>query len=247
MIRRARLSVISSSIWWRTRRGTMSVRRCSLNAVRCIAPMDPKSFEWSARRSLCKASPQSAPAGAMAICVPRPALSGRRTSGWATALHPYSRRRSPRAANASEESVTARRGPNRVSSRQEARQHERRIVPLWCRAWKSATSEPSRRRNVVASIGGIQMGVNGYGWHERKKPPTSDEVLAANRDWYLYTIDQFTPARCMFESNLPVDRLSCSYTVLWNQFKKLTNGFSAGDRSAMFHDTAMRVYRLPRH
>jgi len=35
--------------------------------------------------------------------------------------------------------------------------------------------------------------------------------------------------------------------VLWNQFKKLTKGFSAGERSAMFHDAAMRVYRLPRH
>ena len=115
------------------------------------------------------------------------------------------------------------------------------------RAWKSAISELSRRPNVVAKIGGIQMVVNGYGWHERKKPPASDELLAANRDWYLYTIDQFTPARCMFESNFPVDRLSCSYTVLWNQFKKLTKGFSAGERSAMFHDTAMRVYRLPRH
>ena len=115
------------------------------------------------------------------------------------------------------------------------------------RDWKAAIAELSRCPNVVAKIGGIQMVVNGYGWHERKKPPTSDELLRANRDWYLYTIDQFTPARCMFESNFPVDRLSCSYTVLWNQFKKLTKGFSAGERSAMFHDTAMRVYRLPRH
>jgi predicted TIM-barrel fold metal-dependent hydrolase len=98
----------------------------------------------------------------------------------------------------------------------------------------------------VAKVGGIQMVVNGYGWHERKQPPTSDELLAANRDWYLYMIDRFTPARCMFESNFPVDRLSCSYTVLWNQFKKLTKDFSASDRSAMFHDTASRVYRLPR-
>src|SRR5437870_859830 len=114
-------------------------------------------------------------------------------------------------------------------------------------AWKTAIAELARCPNGVAKIGGIQMVVNGYGWHERKKPPTSDELLRANRDWYLYTIDQFTPARCMFESNFPVDRLSCSYTVLWNQFKKLTKGFSAGERSAMFHDTAMRVYRLPRH
>jgi len=52
--------------------------------------------------------------------------------------------------------------------------------------------------------------------------------------------------RLSVESNFPVDRVSCSYTVLWNQVKKLTKDFSASDRSAMFHDTASRVYRLPR-
>jgi predicted TIM-barrel fold metal-dependent hydrolase len=113
--------------------------------------------------------------------------------------------------------------------------------------WKTAVAELAKCPNVVAKVGGIQMVVNGYGWHERKQPPTSDELLSANRDWYLYTIDHFTPARCMFESNFPVDRLSCSYTVVWNQFKKLTKSFSASERAAMFHDTAMRVYRLPRH
>jgi predicted TIM-barrel fold metal-dependent hydrolase len=35
--------------------------------------------------------------------------------------------------------------------------------------------------------------------------------------------------------------------VLGNQFKKLTKGFSPDERAAMFHETAMRVYRLPRH
>ena len=114
-------------------------------------------------------------------------------------------------------------------------------------AWKPAVAALAKCPNVVAKVGGIQMVVNGYGWHERKRPPTSDELLQANRDWYRYTIEQFGPARCMFESNFPVDRLSCSYTVLWNQFKKLTKGFSADERTAMFHDTARRVYRLPRH
>ena len=112
-------------------------------------------------------------------------------------------------------------------------------------AWRPAVAELAECPNVVAKVGGIQMVVNGYGWHERDRPPTSDQLLAANQDWYNYTIDQFGPDRCMFESNFPVDKLSCSYTVLWNQFKKLTRGFSADERAAMFHNTAMRVYRLP--
>jgi len=112
--------------------------------------------------------------------------------------------------------------------------------------WKKDFAAAAACPNVVLKVGGIQMPVNGFGWHERERPPTSDELLEENRGWYLYAIEQFGPARCMFESNFPVDRISCSYTVLWNQFKKLTKGFPADERAAMFHDTAMRVYRLPR-
>ena len=54
-----------------------------------------------------------------------------------------------------------------------------------------------------------------------------------------------TSSRCMFESNFPVDRASCSYTVLYNQFKKLSAGFPADERVTLFHDTAARIYRLP--
>jgi predicted TIM-barrel fold metal-dependent hydrolase len=114
-------------------------------------------------------------------------------------------------------------------------------------AWKVAVAELAKCPNVFAKVGGIQMVVNGYGWHERTRPPTSDELLDANAKWYRYTIEQFGPGRCMFESNFPVDKLSCSYTVLWNQFKKLSKEFSADERNAMFHDTAMRVYRLARY
>ncbi len=114
-------------------------------------------------------------------------------------------------------------------------------------AWKPDFAAVAACPNVVLKVGGIQMVVNGFGWHEREKPPTSDELLELNRPWYEYGIEQFGPSRCMFESNFPVDRLSCSYTVLWNQFKKLSKGFRADERADMFHDTAMRVYRLPRH
>ena len=113
--------------------------------------------------------------------------------------------------------------------------------------WRTDLAAVATCPNVVLKVGGIQMALNGFGWHERERPPTSDELLEVNRDWYLFAIEQFGPGRCMFESNFPVDRLSCSYTVLWNQFKKLSAGFSAEERAAMFHDTAQRVYRLAQH
>ena len=85
---------------------------------------------------------------------------------------------------------------------------------------------------------------NGFGYHLREAPPTSDDVVADQRRWYEYTIECFGPDRCMFESNFPVDKQSCSYPVLWNAFKKLAAGFSAAEKAELFHDTAARAYRL---
>jgi predicted TIM-barrel fold metal-dependent hydrolase len=48
----------------------------------------------------------------------------------------------------------------------------------------------------------------------------------------------------MFESNFPVDRLSLSYLVLWNAFKKIAAPFTDDERDAMFFGTATRVYRV---
>jgi predicted TIM-barrel fold metal-dependent hydrolase len=48
----------------------------------------------------------------------------------------------------------------------------------------------------------------------------------------------------MFESNFPVDKVAYSYHVLYNAFKRLSQGYSATERAAMFHDTAARVYRI---
>jgi L-fuconolactonase len=41
-----------------------------------------------------------------------------------------------------------------------------------------------------------------------------------------------------------VDKVSYSYNVLYNVFKRLSKGDAAAERAAMFHDTAARVYRI---
>jgi predicted TIM-barrel fold metal-dependent hydrolase len=110
--------------------------------------------------------------------------------------------------------------------------------------WKTQIDELARCPNVVAKLGGLNMDINGYDWEARPLPPTSAELMEATRAYFEYTIERFGVDRCMFESNFPVDKLSCSYTVLWNSFKRLTKGYSADERSALFHGTATRVYRL---
>ena len=85
---------------------------------------------------------------------------------------------------------------------------------------------------------------SGFGWEARAVPPTSAELAEAVAPYYLTCIEQFGPNRCMFESNFPVDKLSYSYGVVWNSFKRMSQSFSAAERAALFHDTAVRGYRL---
>jgi predicted TIM-barrel fold metal-dependent hydrolase len=110
--------------------------------------------------------------------------------------------------------------------------------------WAADVRELSRCENVVAKLGGLVMPVNGFGFHKAPLPPTSDQIVAATGDYYQHALDCFGPARCMFESNFPVDKQSCSYPVLWNAFKKLAGGCSESEKADLFHDTAARVYRL---
>jgi predicted TIM-barrel fold metal-dependent hydrolase len=110
--------------------------------------------------------------------------------------------------------------------------------------WKKAIDDLAACPNVVAKLGGIAMPINGFGFHKRERPATSDELVAATGDYYRHAIDRFGPDRCMFESNFPVDKASCSYRTLWNSFKKIAVGASASEKAALFHNTAARVYRL---
>ncbi|MDP6706677.1 MAG: amidohydrolase family protein [Alphaproteobacteria bacterium] len=110
--------------------------------------------------------------------------------------------------------------------------------------WRQAIGPLAECPNVVAKLGGIAMEVNGFAWHEAPRPPGSEALMEATRRYYEDTIELFGADRCMFESNFPVDKLSCSYNVLWNSFKRLTTGYSAEEKAKLFHDTAARVYRL---
>jgi L-fuconolactonase len=110
--------------------------------------------------------------------------------------------------------------------------------------WRRSIAAVAECPNVVMKLGGIGMPRTGFDWHTRSKPIGSEELADAMAPWLTYCIEQFGPNRCMFESNFPVDKVSYSYNVLYNAFKRLSKQYSAGERAALFHDTAARVYRI---
>lgn len=117
---------------------------------------------------------------------------------------------------------------------------EEEIFAQWTRGLADVAACP----NVSIKLGGLAMPWNGFGFEHHKRPPDSDEVVAKQRRYYQYAIEQFGPARCMFESNFPVDKCALSYPVLWNAFKKMAAAYSEADKDDLFRGTATRVYQL---
>jgi L-fuconolactonase len=111
-------------------------------------------------------------------------------------------------------------------------------------AWRSGIAEVAKCPNVNLKLGGIGMPRIGFDWHTRDKPIDSEELAASIAPLMTYCIEQFGPNRCMFESNFPVDKVSFSHPILFNAFKRFSIGYSAPERAALFHDTAVRAYRI---
>ena len=92
-------------------------------------------------------------------------------------------------------------------------------------AWRTAMAGFAARPNTAVKISGL-----GNVEHKR------EVVLAA--------IELFGTGRAMFASNFPVDSLRHTFTEIFSEFDHITRGFSAAERRALFHDNAVRIYRM---
>jgi predicted TIM-barrel fold metal-dependent hydrolase len=69
-------------------------------------------------------------------------------------------------------------------------------------------------------------------------------TVEANRQVVLDTIAIFGAGRCMFASNYPVDRLGGGLRTIFDGFRAITAHLPAAQQRALFHDNAVRYYRL---
>jgi predicted TIM-barrel fold metal-dependent hydrolase len=110
--------------------------------------------------------------------------------------------------------------------------------------WRDNIRKLAECPNVSVKLGGLAMVFPGFE-SCLADPPASYEQLAQEWRPYLETsIEAFGVDRGMFESNFPVDILSCNYATLWNAFKHFAAGYSDSEKTALFSGTAAKVYRL---
>ncbi len=99
------------------------------------------------------------------------------------------------------------------------------------RTWRQGIRALAAVPNIVSKISGL----GAFDWHW-----SADSI----RPFVLETIEIFGVSRCMFASNFPVDKLYSDFDSLYAAFHSITDEFSAGEKQMLFHDNAMRYYRL---
>ena len=88
------------------------------------------------------------------------------------------------------------------------------------------------------------MWIAGFDFHEGPEPPSSERLAAAWRPYVETCIEAFGAARCMFESNFPVDKGSYGYAAYWNACKRLAHGASAAEKADLFRRATVADFML---
>jgi predicted TIM-barrel fold metal-dependent hydrolase len=98
-------------------------------------------------------------------------------------------------------------------------------------AWRAALETVAKEPNVAIKISGI--GRAGLPW-----------TLTANGGIIRDAINIFGPERAMFASNYPVDSLAGSFQMIYGGFRAAVSNRQIEERRMLFHDNAVRIYRL---
>lgn len=110
--------------------------------------------------------------------------------------------------------------------------------------WRENIRTLARCPNVHVKLGGLAMPFCNFP-SMLSSPRAPSGQLA--REWGPYVetcIEAFGARRSMFESNFPVDEVSCDYPTLWNALKLIVRNASEDEKHELFFGTANRFYRL---
>jgi predicted TIM-barrel fold metal-dependent hydrolase len=101
-------------------------------------------------------------------------------------------------------------------------------------SWKEGMKHMAEQTNVICKLSGLVM--FNHQWSKEIFSPYIVECLRL-----------FTPKRCMFGSNFPVDRLNITYEELVNVYRDIAEndaGLSKDELDLIFKQNAIKTYRL---
>lgn len=100
-------------------------------------------------------------------------------------------------------------------------------------AWRRDIADVAKRKNVVVKVSGIIANATPGKWSIDDLAPVVN-----------HTLDVFGPDRVMFGGDWPVCNLGASYRQWYDALRSIVGERSASEQQRLFHDNAVRHYRL---
>ena len=98
-------------------------------------------------------------------------------------------------------------------------------------AWRQALAKLAAQPNTALKVSGL--GLKGQPWRLEDNAPVIRDAIS------IFGVD-----RAMFASNYPVDGLCASFDTIYTGFKAAVAGLPEADQRKLFHDNAVKFYRL---
>ena len=97
--------------------------------------------------------------------------------------------------------------------------------------WRQALATLAAEPNAAVKISGL--GQPGEPWTIEANGPIVRDAIR------IFSVD-----RCMFASNFPVDSLCADFDTIFTGFKAMVADLDRAEQLKLFHDNAVRIYRL---
>lgn len=110
--------------------------------------------------------------------------------------------------------------------------------------WRDNIRELARCENVYVKLGGLAMPFCNFPSMLSPERASSEQLAEEWGPYVEVCIEAFGVQRAMFESNFPVDEVSCDYATLWNALKLIARSASPEEKHELFFGSANRFYRL---
>lgn len=98
--------------------------------------------------------------------------------------------------------------------------------------WQADLKKLSQCKNTCLSISAIEV-IFGMDW-------TIDQVTP----WILSSIEMFGTERCMFGSHMPIAKLSCNFSQLYDRYEKMISNFSTHKKENLFCRVASNWFNI---
>jgi len=108
--------------------------------------------------------------------------------------------------------------------------------------WRDDLHRVAESPHVFAKISGLTMPILGFDFHTRMEPASVAEVVDKIGPFVAHALTIFSPSRCFFASNFPMDKVSLPWTTLFAAYAQLSAHLGAETQRDLFERNALRFY-----